>query len=469
MENSQFFFGSFRSKITVALVLSLFLVAAISSLLIYQFSYNAQFEQFREQLKMVAQTAALSVDPETLMQVPLSRAGAKSLQYNAIAEKLSLIKKSNPKILFIYTMGRTDNGIWQFIVDPEPRAQSMGESGATSYPGDKYDASRFPEMLKALASPSVDKKLMVDEWGATLSGYAPVRGKDGKTVAILGIDISAQDVYGIQKELLRRAILVLGVGMLISIALGVLVSKRATDPIKKLEEATRHFASGDLNYRVHMKERDEIGRLGESFNKMAESLVASKEALQDYFYRIVQSLVRGLEAKDSYTSGHSDRVSEYARTLAIEMGVSEKEADMLKKVTELHDIGKLGIDERVLNKVEKLTDEEWRTVKEHPVMGEEILGPVFLDKRMLSIVRSHHERYDGTGYPDGLKGDEINTLVQIVSVADAYDAMTTTRAYRGPLTKEAAAEELKKNSGTQFNPRIVEAFLRVLGRGNANI
>ncbi len=464
MENSQFFFGSFRSKITVALVLSLFLVAAISSLLIYQFSYKMQFEQFREQLKMVAQTAALSVDPDVLLQVPLNREGAKSLQYDAIAEKLSQIKKANPKILFIYTMGRSATGIWQFIVDPEPRAQSKGEAGPTSYPGDKYDVSRFPEMQKAIAGPSADKELMVDEWGATLSGYAPVRGKDGKAIAILGIDISAQDVYGIQKELLRRAVLVLGVGMLISIALGVWVSKRATDPVKELEEATMHFASGDLNYRVHIRGRDEIGRLGESFNKMAESLVASKEALQDYFYRIVQSLVRGLEAKDSYTSGHSDRVSEYARALAIEMGISEKEADMLKKVTELHDIGKLGIDERVLNKVEKLTDEEWRTVKEHPITGEEILGPVFLDKRMLAIVRSHHERYDGSGYPDGLKGDEIDILVQIVSVADAYDAMTTTRAYRGPLSKQAAIEELKRNSGTQFNPRIVDAFLKVLSK-----
>ncbi|MDD5546951.1 MAG: HD domain-containing protein [Candidatus Omnitrophica bacterium] len=464
MVNNQFFFGSFRSKITVALVLSLFLVAAISSLLLYQFSYRAQFEQFREHLKMVAQTAAFTVDPDLLMQVPLDRDGVKSSQYNTIAEKLSQIKKANPQILFIYTMDRTDKGVWQFIVDPEPRVQTKGESGATSYPGDKYDASRFPEMLKALSGPSADSKLMIDEWGATLSGYAPIRGKDGKTVAILGIDISAQNVYGTQRELLRRAILVLGAGMLISIALGLLVSKRATDPVKELEEATRHFGAGDLQYRVHIKGRDEIGRLGESFNKMAESLVASKEALRDYFYRIVQSLVRGLEAKDSYTSGHSDRVSEYSRALALEMGLSVKDADMLKEVAELHDIGKLGIDERVLNKVEKLTDEEWRTVKQHPVTGEEILGPVFLDKRMLSIVRSHHERYDGSGYPDGLKGGEIDMLAQIVSVADAYDAMTTTRAYRGPLTKQVAIEELKKHSGTQFNPLLVDAFLRVLGR-----
>lgn len=466
MGKSQFFFGSFRSKVTVALVLSLFLIAAISNFLLYKFSYNAQFEQFREHLKMLAQTAALVVDPDTLMQVPLQGPeSVKSAQYKAIAGKLSDIKRSNPQILFVYTMERTDkDGVLQFIVDPDPRTTSTTDNGPTAYPGDKYDISRFTEMSKAFEGPSVDKKLMVDEWGATLSGYAPIRDRDGKAVAIIGIDIGAQNVYGIQRELMRRAILVLGVGMLISVILGLLVSKGATDPVKKLEEATMRIAAGDLQHRVDIKGTDEISRLGESFNKMADSLVASKEALQGYFYRIVQSFVRVLETKDSYTKGHSDRVAEYSRQIALEMGISVKEADMLKKVTELHDIGKLGLDESLLNKVDNLSDEEWRIIREHPVTGEEILWPVFLDKRMLSIVRSHHERYDGTGYPDGLKGEEIDILAQIVSVADSYDAMSTRRAYRGSLSKQMSIAELKKNSGTQFNPRIVEAFLVVLNR-----
>lgn len=466
MVKSQFFFGSFRSKITVALVLSLFLIAAISNFLLYKFSYDAQFEQFREQLKMLATTAALIVDPDILMQVPLKGSvSVKSEQFKVIAEKLSAIKRSNSQILFVYTMGRTDeNGVLQFIVDPEPRAVTGKETGAAAYPGDKYDSSRFPEMSKAFEGPSVDRNIMVDEWGATLSGYAPIRDKDGKAVAVLGIDIGAQNVYGIQRELMRRALLVLGLGMLISVALGLLVSKRATDPVKKLEEATMRIAAGDLHHRVDIKGTDEISRLGESFNKMAESLVASKEALQGYFYRIVQSFVRVLETKDSYTKGHSDRVAEYSRQIALEMGISVEEADMLKKVAELHDIGKLGLDESLLNKVDDLSDEEWRIIREHPVTGEEILWPVFLDKRMLSIVRSHHERYDGTGYPDGLKGEEIDILAQIVSVADSYDAMSTRRAYRGSLSKQMSVAELKKNSGTQFNPRIVEAFLKILNR-----
>jgi len=146
------------------------------------------------------------------------------------------------------------------------------------------------------------------------------------------------------------------------------------------------------------------------------------------------------------------------------MGLPEEEADMLKSVAELHDIGKLGIEESILNKDGKPTPEEWEIIKEHPKTGEEILTPVFLDKKKLAIVRSHHERYDGKGYPDGLKGDEIDILAQIVSVADSYDAMTSKRAYRNSLGKAIATQELKKNSGTQFNPKVVDAFLRVLER-----
>jgi len=466
MEESQPFFGSFRTKVTAALVLSLLVVAAISNLLIYKFSYNLQFDQLKEELRIVAQTAALAVDQELLAQVPLNREGVNSEQYKAVADKLARIKKAIPQISSIYIMSQTDKeGIWQFIVDPEPVGKSKKIEAPTSYPGDRYDVSRFREMSKAFEGPSVDRELVADDWGVTLSGYAPIFDGAGKAVAVLGIDIAAQNVYAMQKQLNMRAILVLGIGFLTSLILGFLVSKRATEPIKKLVRATQRLAAGDLFYRVDIKGSDEISHLGDAFNKMAENIKVSSEALHDYFYRVVQSFVRSLEAKDSYTRGHSDRVADYARQIALEMGFSTNESDMLKKVAELHDVGKLGIDERILNKIEKLTEEEWKTIKEHPVTGEEILGPVFLDKRMLSIVRSHHERYDGKGYPDALKGDETDILAQIVAVADSYDAMTTKRAYRGPLTKEEAIEELKKNSGTQFNPRVVEAFLKILPRG----
>ncbi len=465
MRKILFSFRSFRSKVTIILALLLFIVVALSNFLIYRVSFNSQFYQLREQLRIVAQTIALQIDPDLLLSVPLEKKGVHSEQYRTIAKQLRRIKKVNPQILYIYTMAPTErDGIWQFIVDPDPTSKDRKTEGATSYPGDRYDASYFPELAKAYYGPSADKELTVADWGVTLSGYAPIRDKDGNTVAILGIDISAQNVYGMKRELNQRAIFVLLMCVLISLGLGVLASKNIAEPLKKLEEATRRIAAGDLQYKVQIKGSEEISSLGRSFNKMAESLSESRKALHDYFYRAVQSLVRSLEAKDSYTKGHSERVAEYAQKIALEMGFSQEESEMLNRVAQLHDVGKLGIDEDILNKKEKLTDDEWKMIKRHPITGEEILRPVFLDEKMLAIVRSHHERYDGSGYPDGLKGNKINILAQIVSISDSYDAMISVRAYRDPLSKEAAIEEIKKNSGIQFNPLIVEAFLKVLQR-----
>jgi len=454
---------SFRTKVTVAFILSLFLVTLLSNILVHRVSLESQFQQLRQGLVALTRTSSLMVSGDMLRQVPLDKAGVNSEAYRATAALLRMIRDANPRIHSIYTMAPApQGGAWHFIVDADPVEKGKDGRTLTSYPDDPYDASRFPEMEKALQEPTADQKLMVDEWGVTLSGYAPVRDSAGRPVAILGIDMSAKDVFDMERELNRRILVVLALGIVLSLLLGVWVSGRTTGPVLKLREATRRIAAGDLGYKVDIKGHDEISQLGNSFNEMAKSLLESRKALRDYFYRIVESLVRGLEAKDSYTRGHSDRVADYSRAIALQMGASPEEANMLKETAQLHDIGKLGIDERILNKVEKLTDEEWATIKQHPVTGEEILKPVFLEKKMLSVVRSHHERYDGKGYPDGLKEGRIDPWAQIVTAADAYDAMTSRRSYRDALSKETAIAELKKGSGTQFAPAVVEAFLKVL-------
>ena len=132
----------------------------------------------------------------------------------------------------------------------------------------------------------------------------------------------------------------------------------------------------------------------------------------------------------------------------------------------LHDIGKVGIEDRILKKPGKLTDEELQQVKTHPVIGEEILRPVLENEDMLAVVRGHHERYDGKGYPDRLKGENMNILAAIVAVADAYHAMTSERPYRKAMSKEEAIKELKKHKGSQFHPKVLDIFLRVLGENS---
>lgn len=454
---------SFKVKFTFVLILAMLFAGAMSNFLIYKFSLTAQFNQLSDKLKVIAQTAALMVDSDLIGQVPLNHAGINSAPYKIIVEKLKKIREVNPPIKYIYTMTKTDQaGRWQFVVDPDIVSKDLGKKDVTSYPGDLYNAGRFPEMLKAFAGPSSDKKLYIDEWGVTLSGYAPIRDNQGKAVAMLGVDILADDVYNIQKEVRRRALLVLILSIVLSIGLGMLISGRVTNPIKKLVEGTSHLADGNLEYRVEVKGNDELSDLARSFNNMAVNLSESRRNLRSYFCRTVQSLVRILEARDHYTRGHSEKVAEYAEKIVSKIGFDREKAELIREAAVLHDIGKLGVEEKILNKKEKLTEAEWEAVKQHPIVGGEILKPVLVDGEMLAIIRGHHERYDGKGYPDEISGENIHLFAQILAVTDAYDAMTSSRAYRPALSKEEAIAELKKNSGSQFNADIVKVFLQVL-------
>lgn len=457
-------FNSFKFKLTLSLVLAMLFSGTLSNLLVSKFALDAQFNQLREKLMIIAQTTAVNIDVDMLKQISLNPAGKTTPAYKIIAEKLKRIKQVNPPIRYIYTMAPTDQpGIWQFIVDPDIPTESERRKGLSSNPGDKYDASRFPEMLKAQGGASADKQLTIDEWGVTLSGYAPIRDNNGKLAAVLGVDMQAKDVYKIQQGLRWRAILVLWLGVILSVIIGLLISKRISSPLKKLVEGTRHIAAGNLQYQVEIKGDNEISELAKSFNDMALCLFEARKKLHNYFYNVMQALVRILEAKDSYIRGHSERVAEYTEQIARRMGFPEDKLELLKESAVLHDIGKLGIEETILNKKGKLTEEEWEIIRKHPVIGEGILKPVLLTDEMAEVIRSHHERYDGKGYPDKLSGEQLHLLVKIVSVADAYDAMTSVRAYRAPLTKAEAASELIKNKGSQFDAQVVDVFVKILG------
>ena len=453
---------SFQTKVTLAFIFSLLVGAGVGNLLLYEYSLRIQFNQVRQQLLAVAKTAALSIDVDSLLRVPLKQEGVNSQEYQQISEQLNRIKKINPALKYIYIMTKTETpGIWQFVVDPDP--QVPNPKGATAFPGDIYDVSRFPQMLQSFERPMVDKKMNSDEWGTTLSGYAPIRDAVNNTVAVLGVDINADKLYAMRRAVRLRALLVLLGGLTLSIFLGFMVSRRVIKPIGKLVEGTRRIAAGDLDFKVEIDGEDEIAELSDSFNNMASSLSQSRKDLQDYFYRVVQAMVRSLEAKDHYTRGHSDRVSEYAALIAKEMGFASEKIDMLTKAAQLHDIGKLGIHEAILNKTGTLSSEEWDLIHSHPAVGEEILKPILLDREMLEVAKSHHERFDGKGYPQGLIGEKVNIFAQIVSVADAYDAMTSSRSYRPALARQEALSRIKEGSGTQFNPKVVEAFLKAMG------
>jgi len=180
--------------------------------------------------------------------------------------------------------------------------------------------------------------------------------------------------------------------------------------------------------------------------------------LQQSFSQTIQGFARALEAMDPYTAGHSDRVTLYAHLTAEEMGMPPTQIELIRQAGIMHDIGKLGCHANI-NKPGALTDEEFENVKLHPVFGKEILQPIEFLHPLIPAVYHHHERWDGKGYPDGLIGEKIPREARILSVADAYDAMTSDRAYRKALPHDAAIEELQRNAGTQFDPEAVQKFL----------
>lgn len=195
----------------------------------------------------------------------------------------------------------------------------------------------------------------------------------------------------------------------------------------------------------------------------------SQEQLEKISLQIMQMLSTTLEAKDEYTKGHSLRVAEYSARLAKALGWSDEDVQNLKQAAYLHDIGKVGIPDTILNKPAKLSEEEYAIIKQHPLIGAEILKNISLTRHVTEIARSHHERYDGKGYPDGLKGEEIPIHARIVALADSYDAMNSRRIYRAPLPQNIIREEIAKNRGTQFDPKLTDLFLKLMDHGELKL
>ncbi len=196
-------------------------------------------------------------------------------------------------------------------------------------------------------------------------------------------------------------------------------------------------------------------------NTLEIRIEEATQALHNQVVQTVSSFILAIEAKDRYTQGHSKRVAEYSALMAKKLGLSQEDQTNLLYAAQLHDIGKIGISEQLLNKPGKLNMVEYETIKTHPSKGVKILEPLDFLGHLLPAVEFHHEWYDGSGYPKGLAKDEIPFMARIIAVCDTFDAMTSERSYRKPLPLEIAIQEIKDGSGTQFDPQAVTAFLEI--------
>ena len=308
---------------------------------------------------------------------------------------------------------------------------------------------------------------------------------------VIELIYSNADLQASRDRMIRLTIMSVLGGAGIIAAIAVMMSNTLLAPLKVLHKGIEEVARGNYLSQIKVRSKDEFAFIADHFNGMTEKIKQSMddrlrkeeeikalyeheaslnedlqrmmEAGEQNYFETIKALANAEEEKDAYTRGHCERVMNYALSIGKALGLPEKDLDSLRFGAILHDIGKIGIPEHILNKETPLSNEEFALIRQHPSIGIRILGDLTFLKDSIRIVHEHHERYDGLGYPARKKGEDIDLLARIVGVADAFDAMTSQRPYRkAAMTREQAARELQKEAGKQFDPVVVEAFIKML-------
>jgi HD-GYP domain-containing protein (c-di-GMP phosphodiesterase class II) len=305
-----------------------------------------------------------------------------------------------------------------------------------------------------------------------LGTYSPVIALDWAVV----VQKPQREAYRGVYEMQRTARLLALLAVLLSIGVSIFAARRITNPLQILTQSSRALARGDFSQRVHLWSRTEIGELAETFNTMSqeleqfvEDLKRAAEENRALFLGSIQMLAGAVDEKDPYTRGHSDRVTRYSLMIGKELNLDATFMETLQISAQLHDVGKIGIEDRILKKPGALTAEEFEVMKTHTTKGANILRPVTQLAEMLPGIELHHEALDGRGYPYGLTGDQIPLLARVIAVADTFDALTTNRPYQHAHTPEEALKIIQNLAGKRLDPVTVAALMAVYGRGEIRI
>jgi len=286
------------------------------------------------------------------------------------------------------------------------------------------------------------------------------------------VQVDESKAYYSAHEMAQWSYALVALVAVVAIVLGTLFAGQISRPIQELARGARRLAGGDYATRVDVRSTNEVGVLADSFNFMGEEIQKAIEevrrqaaANKQLFLGSIRMLANAIDEKDVYTRGHSERVAWYSAAMARHMGMSEEEVERVHLSGIIHDVGKIGIEDKILRKPAALTEEEYEIMKQHPRKGEYILDAVPALKDMAGDGLMHHENWDGSGYPDGLKAEQIPLLGRIVAVADAFDAMTTDRPYSKAMTFEAALTRLRFLAGKKFDSKCVDAIERASAAG----
>lgn len=328
-----------------------------------------------------------------------------------------------------------DQGVLLYSSDGE----KVGESFSDHPPFRKAMSGRAEVELAFEADE--ENEAQVARIGRVIEVYAPLRVK-GETVGVFEIYQRYDPVAKTIREFVTLLWLIIIAGSVPAYVLQLTLVKRTADDLCSAQGAVQ-----ELN----------------------ERLKGSLEDMELYSLGTMQALVSAVDAKDSYTARHSIAVTDYAVAIARRMGLPDSEVKDIERAGLLHDVGKIGTPESILLKGGKITPEEFEVIKKHSEMGGHIVEAVPFLSKLMPTVRGHHERWDGSGYPDGLAGGQIPLYARILAVADAFDAMTSERPYRLPVTTDAAAAELERCANSQFDPAVVAAMLEAVKSGDANV
>jgi len=351
-----------------------------------------------------------------------------------------------------------ETGTVVFSSHPELQGKNLAESPLVS------DFLRDPKLLTKIYPHPVPALA-----GEVLGSAAPITSFNWGVV----VERPAIDAFSTVHVMQQRTIVVSAVAAIVALCIGFALSRRLINPIQHLAGTTSEIAEGNLTVRADITGRDELALLAQNFNNMAgniEALVRRlKHALrqnQELFLETIRTLAAAIDAKDPYTRGHSERVSSYSMAIARHYGMDQEEVFRVRIAAILHDVGKLGIRDSILNKPGGLTDDEFTIMRRHAEIGAQIMAPIRMLKDAIPGIRNHHESWDGRGYPDRLKGTEIPLVARIIGVADTFDAMTTTRPYQKAMELDFVIEKMKSMSGTRFDPEVITAFLAAVTAGD---
>ena len=414
----------------IALLILLLIVAFAASIIVSVTLFSRTTREYREEIiTKVAKLAADQIDGDRINQWLDSGADA---AYIETANLLQSICTYTPYVQYLYVYQIKPDGC-HVVFDLETMADELDQYDeipevSTDAIGEivEFDESFSDDIPTLLEGGQIDIKESHSSFGWLLTRYEPIYDSAGQCVAFVGADISMIGVTEYNRNFTMWIAFISSAFLITLAAIGVY-------------------------FYIHIRRADEYD----------ESERRRKEQ-QLLFEETAEALAGAIDAKDKYTNGHSHRVAEYSLRIAKEAGKSEEECKRAFYAALLHDVGKIGVPIEILSKKGRLTDAEFEQIKKHPVVGGQILSSIKQSPWLSTGARYHHERYNGRGYPEGLKGEDIPEIARIIAVADAYDAMTSNRSYRNAIPQHIVREELVKGMGTQFDPDFARIMIHMI-------